>query len=56
MPTISSSVGNKDQNLLSDVITVQGLINKNLKYLRPFLPLKADGICGPVTIDMILEF
>jgi len=56
MPAINSSVGNKGRNIPHDVMTVQGLINNNLKYLTPLLPLKTDGDCGPVTIGMIKEF
>ncbi len=56
MATISSSVGNKGRNLFNDVLVVQSLLNKNLRYLSPHLPLKTDGYCGPATIGMILVF
>jgi peptidoglycan hydrolase-like protein with peptidoglycan-binding domain len=56
MVSISDSVGNKGRNLPNDVLVIQGLLNKNLKYLSPHLALKTDGYCGPVTVGMILEF
>lgn len=56
MAIISGSVGNQGRNNLHDVVIIQGLINKNIKLLPPLLPLKTDGVCGPVTIGVIKEF
>lgn len=56
MINITRPVGNKSPNLFVDTQKVQRLINTNLPRLMPFLALKVDGDCGPVTIGMILEF
>lgn len=56
MINIASAVGNKSPNLFTDVQKIQRLINTNLPRLMPFMTLKIDGDCGPVTIGMILEF
>jgi len=56
MIDITRAVGNKSANLFVDVQKVQRLINTNLPRLMPFLALKVDGDCGPVSIGMILEF
>ena len=50
MLTIYSSVSNRGQNILSDVITVQYPVNKNLKHLGVLLPLKTGDTSDSVTI------
>ncbi len=56
LKTISRSVGNHAANLEADVFTVQALLNKCKHRLLPVQTLKEDGICGPVTVGVILEF
>jgi hypothetical protein len=56
MNAIQFSVGNKGYNLRSDVIAIQTLLNKNITALKPLLPLKTDGVCGPLTIGLIKEY
>jgi len=56
MISILRAVGNNAPNSFVDVQKVQRLINLNLPRLTPFLSIKDDGDCGPVTIGMILEF
>jgi len=41
--TISGSVGKGGINKPQDVVTVQELINKNIKSIAPISPLKVDG-------------
>lgn len=53
---IYQSVGNNGSNSITDVRTVQLLLNKNIGFLTPHLPLKVDGDCGPVTTGLIIEF
>lgn len=53
---IYQSVGNNGKNTSTDVRVVQLLLNKNINLLKPHLPLKVDGDCGPVTIGLIVEF
>ena len=55
-PTISASVGKGGVNRSQDVITVQKLINQNIKSIVPIRPLKADGRMGPKTIFAIEAF
>lgn len=53
---IYQSVGNNGKNNSADVRVVQLLLNKNISLLKPHLPLKVDGDCGPITIGLIVEF
>lgn len=53
---ISAAVGNKAPNHFADVRLVQTLINRHIGSLRPLLPLRVDGRCGPLTIGMIIDF
>jgi len=54
--TISGSVGKGGINKPQDVVTVQELINKNIKSIAPISPLKVDGKVGPKTISAIEAF
>lgn len=56
MKTITRSVGNDGGNLLSDVRTVQTLLNRSIHYLVPLMLLEEDGDPGPLTVGMIVEF
>jgi hypothetical protein len=54
MAVLQGSVGRGGQNLRSDVILVQQLLNQNLPI--PLQVLKVDGIVGPRTISTIEEY
>lgn len=56
MKRIGRSVGNDGVNLDPDVRTIQTLLNQVIGYLAPVGMLKVDGLCGPVTIGVIIEF
>lgn len=54
--TISGSVGKGGRNSMTDVKTVQGLINRQANKLAPFQPLAVDGLVGMKTIGAIEKF
>lgn len=56
MATISGSVGRGGLNRRPDVITIQTLINHNIRLITPLHPLQIDGVVGPKTISAIEEF
>src|SRR5205085_5036202 len=53
---ISGSVGKGGVNQRPDVITVQTLLNDNLRKLVPLPLLKVDGFIGPRTLGAIEAF
>src|SRR5262245_62909263 len=56
MSAISGSVGKKGVNQRQDVITVQTLLNDNMRKLVPLPLLKVDGLIGPCTLGAIEAF
>jgi hypothetical protein len=56
MTNISASVGRGGVNRLSDVKTVQKLLNENIGLITPLRPLDEDGRIGPNTLSAIEEF
>lgn len=56
MSKIRYSVGLHGENIKIDVILIQQLLNKKNSFLKPLLPLKIDGCCGPLTIGFIKEY
>lgn len=56
MLNISQSVGNGGKNIPADVLIIQKLLNMNLWQMIPYLALKEDRKCGPITVGMIKEF
>jgi len=56
MSSIFQSVGKGGSNQRQDVITVQTLLNDNIRKLTPLPLLKVDGIIGPRTLGAIEMF
>jgi hypothetical protein len=56
MATIGASVGRGGANRRKEVITVQSLINGNIRQIAPHKALQIDGVAGPKTVAAILEF
>ena len=56
MSGISGSVGKGGVNQRQDVITVQTLLNDNMRKLTPLPLLKVDGIVGTRTLGAIEAF
>jgi len=56
MSDISSSVGKGGVNQRHDVITVQTLLNDNIRKFGPLTDLKVDGLAGPHTVAAIEAF
>ncbi len=53
---LTDSVGSSAENRFNDVVVVQTLLNQNIASLTPHAPIEIDGKCGPLTIDLIMEF
>lgn len=56
MSSITASVGRNGVNKHNDTITVQKLINQNIRLITPLRPISEDGKAGPKTIGAIEEF
>ncbi len=54
--SIQASVGRNGFNLPIDVQTVQALLQQNLKWLGPVIPIKPTGLCDAQTIYLIESF
>jgi hypothetical protein len=53
---IQASVGRNGFNFPIDVQTVQALLQQNLKWLGPVVPIKSTGLCDAQTIYLIESF
>lgn len=53
---ISAPVGRNGKNFAPDVLVVQRLLMARLGSYGPLRPFAPDGICGPQTIEAIMQF